>query len=127
MLQSATPTCPPRTRARPTTSRPATQWVAGSGRGLDALGINGVPAGSAVTETAMAQVFRDGCDPVTREPLGAPFQRITAGEGRHAVAGYDATFTATKSVSVLWGLADEPTRAALYDAHRAALKSALQF
>ncbi|GEL95038.1 relaxase domain-containing protein [Cellulomonas composti] len=43
------------------------------------------------------------------------------------MAGYDLTFTAPKSVSVLWGLADDQARAALYDAHHAALASALRF
>jgi len=106
------------------TGNPAGRWL---GRGLDSLGTNGLPAGSVVTESAMARVFRDGCDPISREPLGRPHGQIAVGEGRHAVAGYDLTFTAAKSVSVVWALADAPTRSALYDAHRAALASALQF
>lgn len=38
-----------------------------------------------------------------------------------AVAGFDLTFTATKSVSTLWAVADDDTRAALLAAHRAAV------
>ncbi|EYR62527.1 conjugal transfer protein [Actinotalea ferrariae CF5-4] len=44
-----------------------------------------------------------------------------------AVAGFDLTFTATKSVSTLWALADDGTRAALLAAHRAAVGQALAF
>src|SRR5665648_833323 len=46
---------------------------------------------------------------------------------RHAVVGYDLTFTAPKSASVLWALADDATRTTIYAAHRAALASALAF
>lgn len=106
------------------TGNPAGRWL---GAGLDALGAGHLPAGTVVSETAMAQMFRDGCDPISRFPLGTRYRQITAGASRHTVAGYDLTFTAPKSVSVVWGLADEPTRAALYDAHRAALASALEF
>ncbi|NTW39452.1 MAG: relaxase domain-containing protein, partial [Cellulomonadaceae bacterium] len=106
------------------TGNPAGRWL---GRGLGALGASGLPVGSVVTETAMAQVFRDGCDPIGRTPLGKPYRQIRPGDGRHAVAGYDLTFTAPKSVSVVWGLADESTRGKLYDAHRAALSSAMRF
>ena len=38
------------------------------------------------------------------------------------VAGFDLTFSAPKSVSVAWALADEPTRARIYAAHRRALR-----
>lgn len=44
-----------------------------------------------------------------------------------AVAGFDLTFTATKSVSTLWAVADEGTRAALLAAHRVAVGQALAF
>jgi hypothetical protein len=46
---------------------------------------------------------------------------------RHAVVGYDLTFTAPKSVSVLWALADDETRAAVYGARRAASAATLAF
>jgi hypothetical protein len=98
------------------TGNPAGRWL---GRGLESVGDGHVAAGSTVTELAMTRVFRDGCDPVTSAPLGRPHRATAPGEGWHAVAGYDFTFTAPKSVSVAWGLADESTRATLYGAHRA--------
>lgn len=106
------------------TGNPTGRWIGG---GLHALGGERLEVGAAVSEAAMTAVFRDGRDPVTLEPLGTPYKRFVPGESRHTVAGYDLTFTAPKSVSVLWGLADDRTRATLYDAHRAALSSALRF
>ncbi|MFO6453415.1 MULTISPECIES: MobF family relaxase [unclassified Aeromicrobium] len=44
----------------------------------------------------------------------------TLGE-RRAVAGFDLTFSVPKSVSVLWGVADEGTQALLVQAHHAAV------
>src|SRR5665648_830041 len=44
-----------------------------------------------------------------------------------AVAGFDLTFTPTKSVSTLWAVSDESTQAAVLAAHRAAVEQALAF
>lgn len=74
----------------------------------------------------MTAVCRDGVDPLTDDALGRPYGRFDDGK-RHAVVGYDVTFTAPKSVSVLWALADDATRVIVYDAHRAALASSLEF
>ena len=52
----------------------------------------------------MTAVFRDGVDPLTDDGLGRPYRSFDDGK-RHAVVGYDLTFTAPKSVSVLWALA----------------------
>jgi len=41
--------------------------------------------------------------------------------------GWDITLSAPKSVSLAWALADEPLRAALAEAHRAAVKAAFSF
>ena len=46
---------------------------------------------------------------------------------RHAVAGFDLTFTVPKSVSVLWAMADDPTRALIARAHHLAVTDALAF
>ena len=95
---------------------PPGRWL---GQGLDALGRveARITPGSRVEERELAAVFRDGCDPVTGEPIG-----------RHLkVAGYDLTFTAPKSASVLWALGDEPTRRAVAAAHEAAVGQALGF
>lgn len=53
----------------------------------------------------------EGRDPVSGTPLGRPFRDRYFADGRveHAVAGYDLTFSAPKSLSTLWALTqDEP-------------------
>jgi conjugative relaxase-like TrwC/TraI family protein len=67
--------------------------------------------------------FRDLCaglDPRTGRPLVRG-----AGAGHHA--GTDCTMTAGKAVSVLWAAGDADQRAAIEQAHRAAVDAALQF
>ncbi len=107
------------------TGNPAGRWF---GEGLAGLGDRErrVRPGDAVTEDAMTAVFRDGIDPLTDDGLGRPYRSFDDGK-RHAVVGYDLTFTAPKSVSVLWALADDAVRVIVYDAHRAALASSLEF
>ena len=71
-----------------------------------------------------------GKDPVTGQPLGRGATTYAAAEGRrarHAMAGFDLTFTVPKSVSVMWALADEPTRALITRAHHQAVADALGF
>jgi conjugative relaxase-like TrwC/TraI family protein len=43
------------------------------------------------------------------------------------VAGFDLTFTAPKSASVLWAIGDLTTQATVLAAHRAAVEQALAF
>ena len=44
---------------------------------------------------------------------------------RGAVAGFDLTFSARKSASVLWGLSDPATQAIVLEAHRAAVRDTI--
>jgi conjugative relaxase-like TrwC/TraI family protein len=46
---------------------------------------------------------------------------------RTAVAGFDLTFSPTKSVSVLWALSDRNTQAIILGAHRAAMAETIKF
>ncbi len=48
-------------------------------------------------------------------------ERERESRGPQPVAGFDLTFSAPKSVSVAWGLADPETQAKIYDAHQRAL------
>jgi conjugative relaxase-like TrwC/TraI family protein len=61
-----------------------------------------------------------GCDPRTGE-------RLKPEHGRTKVAAFDLTFSAPKSVSVLFAIADERTSAALLDAHRHAVAAAFAY
>jgi conjugative relaxase-like TrwC/TraI family protein len=62
----------------------------------------------------------DGCDPRTGE-------RLRPEHGRTKVAAFDLTFSAPKSVSVLFAIADEGTSAALVEAHERAVSAAFRY
>ena len=104
------------------TGTPPGRWL---GTGLRGLGDDQarVRIGDVVSEAGMVAVFRDGHDPITREPLG----RSYVDRAVRPVVGYDLTFTVPKSAPVLWALGDEPTRAAVVGAHHAAVGQALGF
>lgn len=107
------------------------------GAGLAGLdGGRGVEAGAMVSEEHLWRMLGMLQDPVTGEPLG----RVPGADGiayvdalqrlRKApktVAGFDLTFSAPKSVSVAWGLADEPTRRRIHAAHVAALEFVIEY
>lgn len=62
-----------------------------------------------------------GADPATGEPLG--LRHVEGG----AVPGFDLTFSAPKSVSLLWALGGHPVGAEVKEAHAAAVKAALDY
>lgn len=68
---------------------------------------------------------------MTQEDCAAETSRIKAEEVaaglRHAVAGFDLTFSVPKSVSVLWGVADAVTQERIADAHHAAVADVIDF
>jgi conjugative relaxase-like TrwC/TraI family protein len=107
------------------------------GRGLGGLNEgNGVPVGSAVSEQHLFRMLGMLQDPITGEQLGRPPQRGGAayidsrGVRRKApapVAGFDLTFSAPKSVSVAWAVADEATQGLIYAAHQAALEHVIGY
>jgi conjugative relaxase-like TrwC/TraI family protein len=82
------------------------------GKAADRLGLDGQ-----VDSEAFLAVMA-GRDPATREDLGRRY-----GEG--SVRGYDATFSAPKSVSVLFAVGDDRVREQVSDAHDRAVESAL--
>ncbi len=106
---------------------PPGRWV---GAGLAGLATGGgLPVGSRVSEEPLRRVFA-GRDPVTGARLGRGFPTYSAHEGgkpRHAVAGFDLTFTVPKSVSVLWALAQPDTQARIVKTHREAVNEVLAF
>src|SRR3954469_20756256 len=70
------------------------------------------------------QTLLEGRDPTTGTPLGNVLRDRTLADGRvvRAVAGFDATFSAPKSLSVWWALTGDP---GLLDAHDTAVAAAL--
>jgi conjugative relaxase-like TrwC/TraI family protein len=56
-----------------------------------------------------------------------PAQRPRTSGCRRAVAGFDLTFSPSKSVSVAWALADPDTKAQIYACHRQAIEVVLSY
>jgi len=123
----------PLTRYYSEVGTPPGRWM---GAGLDVLGGGSLRPGMQVTEEQLALLIGMGRDPVTGERLGRAYadylplaggsetEEATVGV-RHAVAGYDLTFSVPKSASVLWGLADAVTQGRIVEAHHAAVADVL--
>ena len=84
-----------------------------TGRGAAAAGITGL-----VSAEALGSAFGEAVHPVSGEALGLGW-RVPDG-----VTGFDATFSAPKSVSVLFALGGPEVRAAVRAAHVAAVEEA---
>jgi conjugative relaxase-like TrwC/TraI family protein len=118
----------PLTRYYTEAGTPPGRWL---GSGLHALGDGQIRQGDVVGEQQLALILGAGSDPVTGEPLGRAYPGYSStsdGYGsnvalsaRRAVAGYDLTFSVPKSVSTLWGVADEGTQALVVEAHHRAI------
>ena len=109
----------PMTRYYSAHGTPPGTWL---GTGLAGLADGrGVPEGSFVTPVQMERLFANGEDPATGTALGRSPHLYADGDPRRPVAGFDFTFTAEKSVSVLWALADPSTREVIYACHRQAI------
>ncbi|MDA8301366.1 MAG: relaxase domain-containing protein [Actinomycetota bacterium] len=80
------------------------------GRGLDGLGPSqgSVKEGDVVSPVMLHRMLAQLADPVTGKPLG----RLSVGK-RSPVAGFDMTFSPPKSVSLMWAMGDQATRAAI--------------
>jgi hypothetical protein len=99
------------------------------GSGVDRLETT-IQPGDEVTEEQLKLLIGQGAHPTTGEPLGRRYRTYDqplSGKSRHAVAGYDLTFSIPKSASVLWGVADGGTQALIAEAHQAAVADALDF
>jgi len=95
------------------------------GAGLaDLDGGRGVEKGSQVSEEHLFNMLGALCDPVSGEPLAG---RLTVPGNSAPVAGFDLTFSPSKSVSTAWALADEDTKAVIADCHRQAIDYVLSY
>ena len=90
------------------------------GKGLAELdGGCGVVPGTEVTEEHLWNMLAACCDPVSGEPVGS-MPRAPAGGA--PVAGFDLTFSLSKSVSVAWAVGNEETKEAIAKCHRQAIE-----
>jgi conjugative relaxase-like TrwC/TraI family protein len=87
------------------------------GSGLSALGMT---PGAVVEERELEALFGRALSPTTGTQLGSPWRE-------DAITGFDLTFSAPKSVSTWWALANADTAAAIEGAHRAAVAAALGY
>jgi len=85
---------------------------------------SGVEKGSVVTEEHLYNMLGLCCDPVTQEPLG---RCPNMGSKLAPVAGFDLTFSPSKSISVAWALADEDARQVIFDCHREAVDYVISY
>ncbi len=90
---------------------PPGEWL---GRGPETAGLVGAVGGAELTS------ILSGRDPRSGEVLGTARDRVR-------VTGFDLTFAAPKSVSVLYGLADQKVSEAVAEGHRAAVSAALDY
>ena len=68
-----------------------------------------------------------GVDRVTQLAVIEAEERATGTRQRGAVAGFDLTFSPSKSVSVAWALADVDTKKQIYACHRQAIEVVLTY
>ena len=82
--------------------------------------------------SALARLgIEPGYDPVTFRRLlegrDAEGQRLTEGRSNTRLPGWDLTFSAPKSVSLAWAVADAPVQKLIESAHDRAVKTALDY
>ena len=90
------------------------EWA---GRGAAALGLAGQ------VQAATFNALMAGVDPSDPDLE----RRLRDSRGEPKVVGFDLTFSAPKSVSVLFAAADEGTAGQLIAAHEAAVRAALEY
>jgi conjugative relaxase-like TrwC/TraI family protein len=90
---------------------PPGSWL---GKGPPGAGLTGEVGG-----TELAALLQ-GRDPQSGEVLGSARNRVK-------VTGFDLTFAAPKSVSILYALTDTPVSEAVADSHRAAVVAAVDY
>ncbi len=113
------PRRPPRNYAEYLTAAPGEAPGRWSGKQADLLGLTGT------VDVDSLRTLLEGCDPATGNPLGYRLVDRIDANGRviRAVSGFDATFSAPKSLCVLWALTQDPR---LLDAHDTAVNATLR-
>lgn len=95
------------------------------GAGLAELdGGRGVVGGATVGEEHLRRMLGEMCDPISGDPIG---QTPILSANKVPVAGFDLTFSPTKSVSVAWALADPATKAVIYNCHVRAIEFIISY
>ena len=126
MLDDFSPTPPDTISYYMKTGTPQGRWL---GSGLHGIARE---AGDKVTESDARAIFQDATHPDSREPLGRPHGQPLISPGasnqkatKHAVAGFDLTFSVPKSVSALWALSPRHLQEQILQTHHEAIEATL--
>ncbi|PRB43029.1 conjugal transfer protein [Arthrobacter sp. MYb23] len=126
MLDDFSPTPPDTISYYMKTGTPQGRWL---GNGLQGIARE---AGDKVTESDARSIFQDATHPDSNEPLGRAHGQLPIGQeasnhnaAKHAVAGFDLTFSVPKSVSTLWALSPRPVQEQILDTHHEAIEATL--
>ncbi len=126
MLDDFSPTPPDNISYYMKTGTPQGRWL---GNGLQGIARE---AGDKVTEADARAVFQDAAHPDSNEPLGRPHGQPPISQEannqkatKHAVAGFDLTFSVPKSVSTLWALSPRRLQDQILQTHHEAIEATL--
>ncbi|WP_422758484.1 MobF family relaxase [Paenarthrobacter sp. C1] len=104
---------------------PQGRWL---GNGLQGIARE---AGDRVTESDARSIFQDATHPDTQNPMGRPQGQLAMSQEarnqktKHAVAGFDLTFSVPKSVSTLWALSPRHLQEQILQTHHEAIEETL--
>ncbi|MGO4253404.1 MobF family relaxase [Paenarthrobacter sp. TAF1] len=126
MLDDFSPTPPDTISYYMKTGTPQGRWLGSGLRGIART------SGDKVTESDARSIFQNATHPDSEEPLGRPHgqppispeasnQKAT----KHAVAGFDLTFSVPKSVSALWALSPRHLQEQIMQIHHEAVEATL--
>ncbi|MGR0161103.1 MobF family relaxase [Paenarthrobacter nitroguajacolicus] len=126
MLDDVSPTPPETISYYMKTGTPQGRWL---GNGLQGIARE---AGDKVTESDARSIFQDATHPDSEEPLGRPHAQPPISQEvsnpnatKHAVAGFDLTFSVPKSVSTLWSLSPRHLQEQILGTHHEAIEATL--
>ncbi|MDR6438739.1 conjugative relaxase-like TrwC/TraI family protein [Paenarthrobacter nicotinovorans] len=126
MLDDVSPTPPDTISYYVKTGTPQGLWLGSGLRGIART------SGEKVTEADGRSIFQNATHPDSKEPLGRPHgqppinqQPSNHNSTKHAVAGFDLTFSVPKSVSTLWALSPRDLQEQILQTHHKAIEATL--
>lgn len=126
MLDDFSPTPPDTISYYMKTGTPQGRWL---GNGLQGIARE---AGDKVTESDARAIFQNATHPDSNQPLGRahgqpPINQEASNHdaAKHAVAGFDLTFSVPKSVSTLWALSPRDLQEQILQTHHEAVEATL--
>lgn len=126
MLDDVSPTPPDTISYYVKTGTPQGRWLGAGLRGIAR------ETGDRVTESDARAIFQDATHPDSQDPLGRPHGQPPVDQKtsyqnktKHAVAGFDLTFSVQKSVSALWALSPRHLQEQILQTHHEAVDATL--